>query len=193
MWISERINSLLDQGHNIRELRKSKLVCGDFPTINGRIMVATFAKDGFGTLKIGKGVIINSSVESNPVGGSRSIFVFKHSGGIIEIDEDAGMSNVLIAAYEHVYIGKSVNIGAGTKIFDTDFHSVDFEERMKDINIPHRPVRIEKGAFIGADAIILKGVTIGEYSVIGAGSVVAKRVPPGEIWGGNPAKFIKKM
>jgi acetyltransferase-like isoleucine patch superfamily enzyme len=54
-------------------------------------------------------------------------------------------------------------------------------------------VRIEKGVFIGADCIILKGVTIGEYSVVAAGSVVAKIVPPGEIWGGNPAKFIKKV
>jgi acetyltransferase-like isoleucine patch superfamily enzyme len=54
-------------------------------------------------------------------------------------------------------------------------------------------VRIEDGAFIGTNAIILKGVTVGAESVIAAGAVVAKSIPPGEIWGGNPARFIKKL
>lgn len=47
--------------------------------------------------------------------------------------------------------------------------------------------------FIGAKCIILKGVTIGENSVIGAGSVVTKNVPANQIWAGNPAKFIKNV
>lgn len=52
---------------------------------------------------------------------------------------------------------------------------------------------IKDNAFIGAHSIILKGVTIGEKSIIGAGSVVARDVPDGEIWAGNPAKFIKNI
>jgi acetyltransferase-like isoleucine patch superfamily enzyme len=47
--------------------------------------------------------------------------------------------------------------------------------------------------FIGARCIILKGVTIGEKSIVAAGSVVTKNIPEGEVWGGNPAKFIKKI
>ena len=52
---------------------------------------------------------------------------------------------------------------------------------------------IKDHAFIGAHSLILKGVTIGKYSVVGAGSVVTKSIPDGEIWAGNPAHFIRKL
>jgi UDP-2-acetamido-3-amino-2,3-dideoxy-glucuronate N-acetyltransferase len=52
---------------------------------------------------------------------------------------------------------------------------------------------IKKGASIGAGAIILGGVTIGENAMIGAGSLVTKDVPAGELWFGSPAKFVKKI
>ena len=60
-------------------------------------------------------------------------------------------------------------------------------------DIRSKPVKICKGAFIGAGSYILKGVTIGEKSIVGAGSVVTKDIPSGEIWAGNPAKFIRKV
>ena len=47
--------------------------------------------------------------------------------------------------------------------------------------------------FIGGGSIILKGVTIGERAVVGAGTVVTKDIPAGEIWAGNPARFIRKL
>lgn len=53
-------------------------------------------------------------------------------------------------------------------------------------------VVLKKGVFLGANVIICKGVTVGENSMIGAGSVVTKDIPAGEIWAGNPARFIKK-
>ena len=56
-----------------------------------------------------------------------------------------------------------------------------------------KPVEIKDGVFVGAHSIILKGVTIGEGSIIGAGSVVTKSIPAGEVWAGNPAKFIRKI
>ena len=56
-----------------------------------------------------------------------------------------------------------------------------------------KPVIIENSVFIGAQSIILKGVTIGKNSIIGAGSVVTKNVPANQIWAGNPARFIKNI
>ena len=180
-----------DERYNRREFAKHHVQCSEFPTINGRIHIAKFA-DG-GTIRIGRNVVINSGFEANPVGGIRTVFLIKGSEAVIEIDDGTGMSNVMIAAYENVYVGKNVNLGAGCKIMDTDFHPLDLNERLRNVNIPHRPVRIEDGVFIGTEAIILKGVTVGVESVVAAGAVVVKSIPPGEIWGGNPAKFIRKL
>ena len=51
---------------------------------------------------------------------------------------------------------------------------------------------LKKGCYLGANTIICKPVTIGERAIVGAGSIVTKDIPAGEIWAGNPAKFIKK-
>lgn len=166
---------------------------GPLPGIHGRIHVADFAGDRSGRFRFGQDVIINSGFEANPVGGFRTTFLFKGPDALIEIGDRTGISNAMIAAYERVTLGADVNLGAGCKIMDTDFHSLDLRERIANINIPHRPVTIEDGVFIGTEAIICKGVTIGRESVIAAGAVVVKNVPPGEIWGGNPARFIRKL
>lgn len=86
-------------------------------------------------------------------------------------------------------------MGGGVKLYDTDFHSIYYEERMRKIDpgIKSKPILIKEGAFIGAHSIVLKGVTIGKYSVIGAGSVITKDIPDNEVWAGNPARFIKKL
>lgn len=52
-------------------------------------------------------------------------------------------------------------------------------------------IRIKKGAYIGCNTVICKPVTIGEGAIVGAGSVITKDIPAGEVWAGNPAKFIR--
>lgn len=61
------------------------------------------------------------------------------------------------------------------------------------VNWHHGRIKIEEHVFLGTNVIITKPVTIGHHSVVGAGSVVTKDIPPCEIWGGVPAKFIKKV
>ncbi len=184
----------MDDRYNRRLLRRYGVQCETCPTINGRLFIGRFhGRDEGGTIRLGRDVVINSSFEANPIGGVRTALVLKGPDALIEIGDGAGISNALIAAREHVRIGSRANLGAGCKIMDTDFHSMDFEERMRDVNIPCRPVTIGDGAFIGTGVIVMKGVTIGERSVIGAGAVVVKSVPAGEIWGGNPARFLKRL
>lgn len=92
-------------------------------------------------------------------------------------------------------IGSNVLLGSGVRIFDTDFHSISANDRKKGILdcIKTAPVKIEDNVFIGTDTIILKGVTIGPNSVIGAGGVVTTNVPSNEIWAGNPAHKLKEV
>lgn len=148
-----------------------------------------------GSLKIGKIRRINSRYSENPIGGSCFSSFVVTKGATLVIDDGVGISNSAIYCSDNIYIGKDVYIGGDCKIYDTDFHSVIFEKRIKDFDddIKRSPVIIKRGAFIGTGVIIMKGVTIGEHSVVGAGSVVLKNIPDNQIWGGNPAKFIRDL
>lgn len=119
------------------------------------------------------------------------------NGAKLIIGDYSGMSNTSIHCQQEITIGNYVNIGGGCKIFDTNFHSTDWHdrsERKKDIgNCKTSPIHIGDYVFIGARCIICKGVTIGEHSIIAAGSVVVKDIPADEVWGGNPARFIRKI
>lgn len=145
---------------------------------------------------IGNGFIARSGIDAGiDCGNGCKIAVA--NGASLTIGEYSGMTNTIIQCHESITIGKHVNIGAGCMIMDTNFHSTNWQDRLdrkKDIENHHNaPIVIGDVVFIGARSIICKGVTIGEHSMIAAGSVVVKDVPANEVWGGAPAKFIKKI
>ena len=147
------------------------------------------------TVNLGEDFICRSGCKYGTVTNERESVITVCSGAEFVVGHHSGMSNVNIYCSKSIHIGNHVNIGSGTVIYDTDFHSLNAEDRKIGVDIKKRkelPVVIKDLAFIGARCIILKGVTIGEKSIIGAGSVVACNVPDNEIWGGNPAKFIRK-
>lgn len=184
-----RIASCYNRFYNTYKLRRFKII-GDKPKIRGK--VSTF---GHGELKTSNNTIINSSLMSNPIGGMEKTILFIEKGACLEIGKNTGISNSAIICKKHIKIGSNVRIGGNTCIYDSDFHSLNLEKRISvnDDDIKCKEIEIKDGAFIGAHSIILKGVTIGENSIIGAGSVVTKNIPDNEIWGGNPAKFIRKI
>lgn len=146
-----------------------------------------------GKIKIGENVYINSHPLADPIGGQERTTFFL-TGGTICIGNHVGLSNTAICSSEAVTIEDYTCIGAGCKIYDTDFHSTDAQYRLSgNTNVKTGPVLIKERAFIGGHSIILKGVTIGKEAVIGAGSVVTCNVPDGEIWAGNPARFINRV
>lgn len=89
-----------------------------------------------------------------------------------------------------ISIGRDVLIGPDVMIVDSDFHPVDPELRLDKAGPATAPVAIADNVFIGARAVILKGVTIREGAVIAAGAVVTRDVGPREIAVGNPAKIV---
>ena len=113
----------------------------------------------------------------------------------LTIGEDVGFSNSTICCREEITIGDHTIIGGNSKIWDTDFHPTSIEQRKIDIdsNAKTSPISIGKYVFIGADVTIMKGVSIGDFAVIGAGSVVRSNIPDNEVWAGNPAVFVKKL
>tara|TARA_R110002167_G_scaffold10108_3_gene46568 strand:- start:9656 stop:10132 length:477 start_codon:yes stop_codon:yes gene_type:complete len=151
---------------------------------------------GKGRLILGENVKINSSRRSNHIGeASRTIFKIKNKNATVQIGNNTGLSNATFVCRDSIVIGNYVKIGGGVKIYDSDAHSLNHLQRMdssKDVSIMKKVI-LKNHCFIGAYSIILKGVTIGERSIVGAGSVVTKSIPDDEIWGGNPAKFIKKL
>ena len=149
-----------------------------------------------GKVTLGDNFIIRSgTLEAIDCNNGSKITVLSNAELII--GKDSGMSNTVIQCHEKIIIGNNVNIGAGCLIMDSNFHSTNWKDRLdrvKDIeNHRNAPVKIGDVVFIGTRSIICKGVTIGNHAMIAAGSVVVTDVPANEVWGGNPAKFIKKL
>jgi acetyltransferase-like isoleucine patch superfamily enzyme len=127
----------------------------------------------------------------NVVGLSTRTFFETGQNGNIIIGSNVGMSNCILVSQESIIIEDFVYIGGGVKIYDNDFHSLNFNQRIYNPTlIPKSSILIKYGSFIGAHSIILKGVVVGRMAVVGAGSVVTKSIPDNEIWAGIPAKKI---
>ena len=147
-----------------------------------------------GKMVLGSGVSINSNADNNYIGGDRRTSFWIGRGASLTIEDSVRISGTTVVAMNSVTIGKNTFIGGGCEIYDTDFHEIDPVQRKERTgNIKTAPVIIGRDVFVGGFSIILKGVNIGQGAVVGAGSVVTKDIPAGEIWVGDPAKFIKKI
>ena len=99
--------------------------------------------------------------------------------------------NLTLVDDTDIFVGDNVMFGPNV-IIATAGHPVDppLREKVAQFNIP---VRIGKNVWIGAGAIVLPGVTIGDHSVIGAGSVVTKDIPPNVVAVGNPCRVLREI
>lgn len=185
-----KIKFLPSRISNIITIARKNISIGKNVQIYGRLKAF-----GKGKISIGNDCLLNSAISADPIGGDSNIILRADYGGEIRIGNNCGLSNCTIVAQTRVTIGNEVYIGGGCKIYDTDFHPIDRLYRINEMNeyTNRKPITIKDGAFVGAHSIILKGVCIGENSVIGAGSVVTKNVPANEIWAGNPARKIKEV
>lgn len=152
---------------------------------------------GKGSLEIGPGFRANSGVNYNSIGGDKQLVFSISEGATLRIGCNCGISNSTIVCRTSINIGDDVLIGGNVKIYDTDFHSLNYRDRKNkekdNEGTVTKPVVINDNVFIGAHSILMKGTSIGPRAIIAAGSVVSGSIPENEIWGGNPARYIRDV
>jgi galactoside O-acetyltransferase len=148
--------------------------------------------------------------DENMISGN---YIFESKSGIIKIGNHNYIGNSTFICNSSIIIENYVTIAWGTYFYTHDSHSLDYKERQNDINqqlkdyhsgllfiknknwnvVKSKPIHICSNAWIGLNCIILKGVTIGEGAVVGAGSVVTHDVPAWTVVAGNPAEIVKTI
>jgi acetyltransferase-like isoleucine patch superfamily enzyme len=137
-----------------------------------------------GTLLIGDQVRIVSTLAT--------VELAVDDGGTLSIGDGVYINyGCSIGATLSVKIGARCSIGSHVTMIDNDFHTLDPDRR--DEYPPSKPIVLEDRVWLGVRVVVLRGVTIGEGSVVGAGSVVTRDIPPRSLAVGLPAKVIKRI
>ena len=140
------------------------------------------------SISLGNKVRFRSSRLSNLIGINHPCIVSTlEKGAEIIIKDNCGFSGVTIGCHKKIFFGEGVIVGANSVITDGDWHSLDYRSGEP------KEIIIERNVWIGLNSVILKGVRIGENSVIGACSVVTKDIPSNVIAAGNPCRIIKYL
>jgi acetyltransferase-like isoleucine patch superfamily enzyme len=189
----------------LRQIRARKL-------LEGSVMDGTQVLPGF-----------NLEIRAGPKQGRVTIgansilackIILERETGCVTVGNNTFIGSSHIICAERIEIGTGVLISWGCTIVDHDSHSLDWWERMEDIkrwreglvistssaaalknwqSVSMSPIRIGDKAWLGLNVLVLKGVTIGDGSVVAAGSVVTRDVPEWTLVGGNPARVIREL
>ena len=166
---------------------------GSNAKIWGKFFITIYESNG--SIAIGDNLRLLSS---NPRSLIASFFHSKLTvigSGSINIGSNASLNGVAITSMNKISIGDNVMIAPNVIIVDTDFHKhtpIADRQLLAPKSDMHN-ITIESNVWIGASAIILKGVRIGKNSVISAGSVVSRDIPANVIASGNPALEVAKL
>lgn len=147
-----------------------------------------------GHISIGDNFMFVSGESISPISSNLQGSIYVEEGGEVSIGNNVGMTSTRMWIAKGLKIGDNVKVGANVLLMDTDTHQVDYLQRREGHGpIASAPITIEDDVWIGAQCIILKGVTIGARSIIGAGSVVTKDIPSDCIAAGNPCRVIRSL
>jgi len=165
--------------------------CGKGVLFLGRPLISVASGS---RLCLSDGVRIHSALRSNPLGCFQpSVLRTLAPGAELQLGLRVGISAAVLCAGKQITVGDDTIIGSGAMLLDNDFHALGADGIWKEEYVEGaRSIRVGRSVFIGARAIILKGVEIGDAAIIGAGAVVTHDVAPSTIVAGNPAREIGK-
>jgi acetyltransferase-like isoleucine patch superfamily enzyme len=146
-------------------------------------------------ISIGRKVVLCSWSHFTALGVNHPVVLRAMAPGArIEIGDHVGISGGSICAAQSVTIGACTMFGANVTVADTDFHPLTAENRRySNDGVKSAPVVVGQNVFVGTGAMILKGVHIGDNSIIGAGSVVTRDIPANTIAAGNPCVVLRHL
>lgn len=196
-------NGVIDALRLTGSWRESRLLLGVWRQWSQSAIIDPAVKLGLGAR------LVNRDIPQRVVIGPRAVLrgiLRNEAGGQIEIGADVYLGDgTLISAAGEIVIGAGTLMAHGVQVFDNDTHPVDPEQRARHfrmilgvepagpVEIGRAPVRIGQRCWIGMNALIMKGVTLGDETVVAAGSVVVGDFPARVLVGGNPARLIRSL
>ncbi|HUK99255.1 MAG TPA: acyltransferase [Nitrospirota bacterium] len=152
-----------------------------------------FRKHPSGTITIRDACIFRSAEWSNSIGLNRRCFLEVGPDAEIVIGSKSGFSGSIINASSSIRIGENVLSGGNCTIVDSDRHPLDISGRRTSAPGKTEPIVIGNDVFLGMNVVVLKGVTIGEGTIVAANSVVSSSLPEKVLAGGSPARVIRSI
>jgi acetyltransferase-like isoleucine patch superfamily enzyme len=190
----------------LKRMQKSGITTGtgcfafEFPYIcyTSRCDTTISKSDFAGRICLGNNVVLQSSSAYNALPNTcvrlTVVKITPEKIGEIIIGDNVILQGTSIVSYEKVTIANNVLLGPMIVIMDCDGHALTGRGKPGELHrLKTASVIIDEGAWIGYGALILKGVSIGKHSVVGAYSVVHTSVPDNTVVAGNPARVIKKL
>lgn len=150
--------------------------------------ITRFYRTNKSSIIIGENSSFRSGAVSNLIGINRPCIISTNRPGAqITIGNNCGFSGTVIGAFNSITLENNVRCGANTLITDSDWHMDDYRSGEP------KAIIIGRNVWLGEGVKVLKGISIGENSVIGAGSIVTKNIPANVIAAGNPCRVIKEF
>jgi acetyltransferase-like isoleucine patch superfamily enzyme len=182
----------IPDSHEAAVVWKRFRICATIPT-DCRLGAMAWCSGTPEQIRLGRGTICRGILLCDSGLGSIDI------GDLVYIGDD-----VIISTRERIRIGARTMVAHGVQIFDNDSHPLDPRDRHADyLNliegrprthfIPSAPIEIGEDCWVGANSIVLKGVTIGDRSVVAAGSVVTTDIGKDCVSAGNPARVVRSL
>ena len=123
----------------------------------------------------------------------KNVLITHSPDALITIGDNCRLTGAGIQAYTRIKIGSRCILGS-TLIFDTDYHPLDPKKRHdREEPVMCAPITIGENVWLAGQSAVLKGVTVGDNSVVAFRAVVVKDVPPNVVVAGNPAKIVKHL